>query len=431
MGYLASLVLMLAMGWGAYSTNVAFIESNRSELRSQIFLKELESTHSLLESSESGMRGYVITGQEKYLEQYARANTRIMEQIDYLSEMAGKGGRQESQLRLMGRLVEEKMDFGRSTARMVTRGDRRAAMEAVASGRGKELMDSIRALLAEIESSEKESFERSERQSIARSREAIYVRLALVGLSLVLLTGGYMLIMSDASKRRQAEAKLVQASEDLRSLAQRQEAIREEERGRLSRELHDELGQALTAMQIQVKLLEGRAGQRPVTQKELRQLRSAVKDAIDTVKRLSLDLRPPMLDDLGVAAASEWLVKDFCRRAGLSHSFKVEPENLDAPPRVAAALFRILQEALTNAARHAQASQVRVSLLMERGGHRLVVEDDGQGFDPNKAGERSSLGIMGMRERAAACGGSLDIERLPGGGTRVEAKIPVETGGVV
>jgi hypothetical protein len=181
-------------------------------------------------------------------------------------------------------------------------------------------------------------------------------------------------------------------------------------------------------MQIKVKLLEGKTGRRPAFLKELKGLRAAVKGAMDTVKRLSLDLRPPMLDDLGVSAAVEWLVKDFCRRAGLRHSVRITPENLDAPPQAGAAIFRILQEALTNVARHAQAGQVRVTLSWDGHRYRLLVEDDGRGFEPDKAGGRSSLGIMGMRERAAACGGSLAIESRLGGGTRVEAEIPAAEG---
>lgn len=429
LGYLASLALLLAMGWGVYRTNAAFIESNRSELRSQIFLKELESAHSLVETAESGMRGYVISGQEKFLEQYHQANSRIVEKLEYLSELAEKGGRQEGQLGRVGRLVEEKMAFASVAVQLVRRGNRRAARDTVASAHGKELMDEIRMMVAEIEASENESFEQSERRSMDRSRDAIISRLAMIALSLLLLTGGYLLIMADVSKRRRAEAGLVRAGEDLRRLARRQEAIREEERGRLSRELHDELGQTLTMLQIQAKLLEGRLGGSPARRRDIRRLRASVENAMSTVKRLSLDLRPPMLDDLGIAAAAEWLVKDFCRKAGLRHRVSVEPESLSAPPDVEAALFRILQEAMTNAARHARAGLVTVSLSAGGGWYRLAVSDDGRGFGPATAGARTSLGIMGMRERAGACGGTLEITSRPGRGTTVEVRIPaVEKG---
>ncbi len=419
-GFLFSMALLLGMGWSAFRTNRSFIESNRDEVRAQTYLKELVTTRSLVESAESGMRGYAISGDDKFLEQYQRSTSRILEQLEYLDGITPEGSPQELQLRQLNRMVEEKLAFTSGVVQMVRNGDLKGAGDTIATAYGKKLMDDIRDLIVGIQSGQNTLFEQSEQASIARSRKAIFNRLAMTLLSMLLLAGGYALIMGDIAKRRRIEADLIRARDDLRRLARRQESVRESERQRLSRELHDGLGQTLTMMRIQASLMEGRRA----TKRDIGRLKATAESAMDIVKRLSLDLRPPMLDDLGVAAAAEWLVKDFCGRVGLRHRLTVKPENLEPPAETGAAIFRILQEALTNAARHSRAGLVTVGLYGVGGGYRLTVKDDGRGFDPPSKADDSSLGIMGMRERAAACGGTLMIDSHPGRGTTIEALIP-------
>jgi signal transduction histidine kinase len=150
-----------------------------------------------------------------------------------------------------------------------------------------------------------------------------------------------------------------------------------------------------------------------------------LNETVDTVRRISTELRPAALDDLGLAAAIEWQVRDFQTRSGVNCMLRLPEEDLLLSRDQATALFRVLQESLTNVARHAQATKVWVSLSEEEGVVMLEVEDDGVGFLPARLAERHSLGILGMRERVAVFGGEIEISGVPGQGTVVMVRMPV------
>jgi signal transduction histidine kinase len=203
----------------------------------------------------------------------------------------------------------------------------------------------------------------------------------------------------------------------------------EDERKRIARELHDETSQALTSLMLGLKLLEQRpdlAG----TREALADLRAVAGKTLDSVHDLALQLRPSVLDDLGLVPAVDRLVADLQRTHGIAAAFET---NLRAGPRLPAAmetaLYRITQEALTNVGRHAGARSVSVVLEARRGSVRLIVEDDGRGFDAARflpdARDDRSLGIFGMRERATLLGGSLTIESTPRTGTTVFVEVPL------
>lgn len=222
-------------------------------------------------------------------------------------------------------------------------------------------------------------------------------------------------IWRDISRRKRDETKL-------RELAVALLNAREEEGKRIARELHDELGQAMTALQLDLGWLERKL---PSEAAELHQRLAAARALVDEnlqlARRLSSELRPSLLDDLGLPAAIGWLCRDFERRAAIPCTLDVpeSPGALTEPQSTA--LFRVLQEALTNVARHARAERVAVQLDLGPGGAVLSVDDDGAGIPE---GAPHGLGILGMRERLRAVGGELEIERRPGGGTAVRARLP-------
>ena len=148
-------------------------------------------------------------------------------------------------------------------------------------------------------------------------------------------------------------------------------------------------------------------------------------ETVHTVRRISAELRPGVLDDLGLAAAIEWQARDFQARSGVSCVIRVLEEDLRLSRDQSTALFRIFQESLTNVARHAQATKVWVNLSQEEDAVVLEVEDDGVGFSPKRIGERRSLGLLGMRERVAAFGGEIEFAAMPGQGTAVVVRMPV------
>ncbi|HYP16933.1 MAG TPA: PAS domain S-box protein [Opitutus sp.] len=241
---------------------------------------------------------------------------------------------------------------------------------------------------------------------------------------------GFVGIASDITQRIEAEKKLRTAGELLRSLARRRELIREHERTAIAREIHDVLAQELTRLKIDLVWVAKRLAQ-PVEEPIRRMLVARVEDAtaqtdvaISTVQRIATELRPVILDSLGLAAAVEWQVEDFGRRTGLACKATAPSGDSALDRDRATALFRILQESLTNVARHANASAVEVDLTEDDAGATLVVRDNGDGLDAEKADDPHAIGLLGMRERAAAFGGSVEISGRPAGGTTVVARIP-------
>lgn len=241
----------------------------------------------------------------------------------------------------------------------------------------------------------------------------------------------------DISQRKQAEQDLLDSREQLRELSAHQQSVREEERTRIARELHDELGQMLTAVKLDATWLACRlSSENPNIVNKINSMSRLLDRTLDAVRRVAADLRPVMLDDLGLAAAVEWLTEEYDKRTGIDIRLEMDIEhgqcdcpsgicNLDAG--TATAVFRIVQECLTNIARHAQAEHVLVSLKCQGDKLMLVVSDDGKGMPV--AGERrhNSYGIIGMRERAHNLGGTFSLSSVPWEGTRVEVVMPIKT----
>jgi PAS domain S-box-containing protein len=215
------------------------------------------------------------------------------------------------------------------------------------------------------------------------------------------------------------------ARRQLRDLASYLQNIREEERTRIAREIHDEFGQMMTALKMDLFWLTKRL---PHEETELLRKADAMSDTIDetleNVRRISSELRPGILDDLGLAAAIEWQAETFSERSGIVCELHLDEEGDHLGRQPTTALFRILQEALTNVARHADASRVRVDLTVGPTGVTLTVEDDGRGITQSELADGESLGLMGMRERAHTLGGRVTFEEGPGNGTIVVAQIP-------
>jgi PAS domain S-box-containing protein len=212
--------------------------------------------------------------------------------------------------------------------------------------------------------------------------------------------------------------------DQLRALTARIEAIREDERTSIAREIHDELGQSLTALKMDISWVMRRVRDPDAISGKLDEMSHATDAVIQSVRRISAELRPGILDDVGLRAAIEWQGEEFQRRTGTSVQVTGEVGDLQLERGLATAVFRIFQEALTNVARHAGATRVDVRLWLERGQLRLEIADDGIGL-PEIAQGRSSLGLLGMRERARRLGGDCRIERGSEGGTRVSVTMPL------
>jgi PAS domain S-box-containing protein len=229
-------------------------------------------------------------------------------------------------------------------------------------------------------------------------------------------------------QRLSAETELQESYERLRALAANLELVREEERTQIARELHDQLGQALTAMKFDLAWLTDRLVQKDAALAHKAQAVTAQMDTmIKTVRRIATELRPGMLDDLGLAASIEWLARDFEKRTGIACEVSVSAQDLPLARAQSLALFRIFQEALTNVARHAGAQLIEVRLAATPETLTLQIHDDGRGIQADEITGLHSLGVLGMRERAQRLGGTFDIQGVPGDGTIVTVSIPLKS----
>jgi PAS domain S-box-containing protein len=235
---------------------------------------------------------------------------------------------------------------------------------------------------------------------------------------------GAMNCFQDITERKQAEKDLEEANRQLKILSRRRVKVQEEERRHLARELHDEIGQALTAAKINLqgamKELDG------AKSKRIDETAAILERLLGQVRQISIDLRPPMLDDLGLVPALRSLLDQQGRRASVAVHLSVKdmPEKLD--PEIQTTCFRIAQEAITNAVRHANATQIDIDLGCENGNFRLQVRDNGRGFDAESPQpQRAGLGLIGIKERAALVGGRAKIISSPKKGTTIEVLLPL------
>jgi len=229
----------------------------------------------------------------------------------------------------------------------------------------------------------------------------------------------------DITERKQSEETLVRSESQLRLLSQRILEVQEEERARIARELHDQLGQELVALKIEAVVLMEELAKSP----RLRERARGVLDLIDrldmTAHRIAVSIRPEILDKLGLVKAIQWYAEDFERRSGISCPVEAPNDEVVLPKAVSTCAYRILQEALVNVWKHSRASQAKIKVTSGHGMVNICVSDNGVGMDLRRLSEGTSLGLLGMRERASLVGGKITIRRNPGGGLRVGAHLPL------
>ncbi|MFM0738243.1 response regulator [Paraburkholderia xenovorans] len=233
--------------------------------------------------------------------------------------------------------------------------------------------------------------------------------------------------IQDITERKRVEQELLESRERLRELSAYMEAVREEERKRIAMEVHDELGQLLTALKMDVSLLRMRLNGDAEATRKTEDMRELVEKTIWMVRNVASHLRPAALN-FGIVSALEWLVDDFVQRNRLPCQLSIHGGEPVLPDAQATAVFRIAQASLTNVTRHAQASRVDVSLTSGNGALALHISDDGRGFDLPTARRSYSYGLLGMSERARLIGGTLQIESTPGAGTLVSIRVPLGNG---
>jgi PAS domain S-box-containing protein len=239
---------------------------------------------------------------------------------------------------------------------------------------------------------------------------------------------GHFGIQRDVTEGYEATARVSASRQELRALAARLQRAREEERTSIAREIHDELGQALTGIKLDIAWMKRRLPREDDLTAQCQSMIERIDATLTTVRRIATELRPSVLDQLGLEAAIEWQGQEFSLRTGMLVDFEIAVGDKTIPEHMASSAFRILQESLTNVARHARASRVVIRLTVTDEVLTLEIADDGVGIEPRRLDGTASLGLVGMRERALACGGELCITGTPMLGTTVALRIPLGQG---
>lgn len=229
----------------------------------------------------------------------------------------------------------------------------------------------------------------------------------------------------DITEKKNAEENLKKSHQQLRDLSNKLQTIREEDKKRISREIHDELGQTLTAIKLDLTWIEKRINvSEPTVRDKVKSIYSHIEDSLETVRRVSTELRPQVLDVMGFCEALQWQAEKFTENTNIICKLNIEPEGIKLQPELSTDLFRIFQEALTNISRHSLANKVIINFVENKTGYVLSVMDDGVGIDKMRIDHSNSLGLLGIRERALIWKGRVEIKGVVGEGTRLIVEIP-------
>lgn len=386
--------------------------------------------------AESSQRGFLITADPRYLQPFEGAVERARAAFGELQRLAALLPQLRTPVQSIQPVLDEKLDELRLTVHYTQQGNRIDAVQIVVDGKGLALMermtqetDQLLHQLQLLDEARTEDINRiflMQRVGVGLIVFLNLVFLAILGVRTVRHFYDREQHRAELSRQAQAlERTVAERTEELSSLSTYLQTSTEREKTRLARDLHDELGGILTAAKIDASWLEGfAAGAEPEVQQRMQRLSASLDEAVEVKRRVIENLRPSLLDHLGLAAAVEWHAQETCQKAGLNCEVQV-PEMMEPiPPEVAIAVYRIVQESLTNAVKYAQASTIWVDLKQPPGLLELRVTDDGIGiadFEP----QHLTHGIAGMRQRARSLGGDFSMRTAAGEGTVVIARFPL------
>lgn len=442
--------ILLLIGLASYQSIREFDETVDWVAHSQDVLGRLQIVLSDVQDIEIGLRGYVMTGKNHFLDPYKNGLDVLSRDREELSTVVQVNPpdrpEQLHNLEMLSALIDKKLVLLKTMLALRKDVTYQAAQMESYMAESRELMDSIRAVVGDMQTLEKVRLTERERHADEKGKNAILYFIVGVMMEIVILILIAWQIRQEITQRQQAQEALwqthdelelriqertkalVDSNELLRVLSHRLMNVQETERRQIAHDLHDEIGQSLTAMKLGLREADSVLESGP-TASILTDSLNILDQVIRQVRNLALDLRPSLLDELGLVPALKWYIKRQGERAGWETEYSAHEGDNHLPPAVEIACFRIVQEALTNVARYAEATHVQVTL--KRQGDRLVltIEDNGKGFNVEQAMTRartgSSIGLLGMEERARLVGGELTITSSPKTGTRLTASLPL------
>jgi signal transduction histidine kinase len=390
---------------------------------------------SLLDA-ETGQRGYLLSNRQEYLAPYRDAQDGLRESTDWLKRYYAHDPAKSSLMQQLSTAVDQKLSELATSIDLHDRGEHQRWRDLLLSDIGKEKMERVRTLTEQLLA--------EEGRQVEKGRKGVYQTLMLnrigtTAMAAVSLLALFMYLRQTATlerhtdeearriegERDRLEAEVAARTRQLKELAQHLQTIREDERSRLARELHDELGALLTAAKLDAARLKSRLGKTttPEIIERIAHLNETLNGGIALKRRIIEDLRPSSLSNLGLVAALEILIREFGQRSEVA--VVEDLEHVDLSPAAQLTVYRLVQEALTNIAKYAKATEVKVTLATVDDEHvRIAVRDNGIGFD-SSVQRAATHGLIGMRYRVEAEGGSMRLESTPGQGTLIEAILPV------
>lgn len=389
-----------------------------------------------LVQAESGQRGFLLTQDTRYLEPMKEAGARA--EKAFVSLQASSLGDRTALQRSVDlvSLGNRKLDEIRVTVTQAEQGRLDLAMALLKGGFGIQLMEDLVARSNAFEAEQLAALEvKQQAISAALLQQRIGVGIVvLINLAFLATLANMMIRQFTLREEHRAELEsqagllektVNERTEELSALSTYLQTSSEREKARLARDLHDELGGILTSAKIDIGWLEGHSkAVDPEVVPRLKRLAGVLDEAVDLKRRVVENLRPSLLDHLGLGAALSWYVNDTCRKANLKCGLRTPDDTEVLPPEMAIAIYRLVQEGLTNCIKYAQATEVNVVVQREGNGYSLRLSDNGMGIQGFRA-EHLSHGIAGMRQRARALGGRFDIRTQPGRGTTIEAYFPL------
>ncbi|MFZ6760065.1 CHASE3 domain-containing protein [Undibacterium sp. Ji50W] len=438
--FMICLFILIGNAYSAYQ-NLEKLKANNDWVEHNWSVKDkLKNINLLIMDSESSLRGYFMSGNEVYIRPWEIARSKLESDFRELDKLLQDNPAQVKNLAELRRLYDSKarvFEHGISTYREF---GLTGIMELAKVGDGREVMDEIRLLDIIMEKEENEVLAARRQVSYAEYKDALFFGTATNSIALLVLILFYRLIYRSFYKQRGIENALKIANDNLEStVLKRTEQlsvlshhllnVSEKEKAKLARELHDEMGSNLTAISMDISVVtEKLKDKEPELAKQLQRTKRALLDTVDLKRRIIEDLRPSLLDNLGLSASIQHYCEEVTAIAGLSYVADITEDFDTIDPAWSIALFRITQESLNNVIKYAQATEVKISLKRTEQGLWLQVLDNGIGIPTDAISKPKTHGILGMRERALLLGGSFSVKSGPNNrGTVTETFIPFKT----
>ena len=439
---LVCVLILVVNGWSLLHNLSSLKGANSVQSQTARVSDKMQYLNVLIMDAESSLRGYFLSGSEVYLGPLRTATSEIDIQFRELDTLLADNPSQRRNLAQLRSLVYRKLDNMNQNLEVYRKGGLEDIVKIAAFSDSKSMLDEIRLQVVIMVQEQNELLNARSGSFYQQYQNAVMLGIGINAMAILVLAVFYRLIRRGFQARQEAQRALQHANENLESmvvlrteqlsvLSRHLISVSEEEKAKLARELHDELGANLTAIGMDLNAVADRLRPHsPALAGMLERARATLVDTVELKRRIVENLRPSLLDNLGLSSAIQHYCDEYAVVTGLDCEALIEGEVDVAGPMQSIALFRIVQESLNNIAKYAKARHVIVHLAREADGIALEVSDDGIGIDVEAASKPKSHGLLGMRERALLLGGTLRIQRgVNNVGTVVEAFIPVNDGG--